>query len=138
MVNKLIEPEEVFSGDELKKLKSWISRYENPLFFLLKNKAEQVFHEYDQQFFERTQLTEKDYMNSLINEAKRIASTRFTEMPNGANETMFSYPEEQRQQAYKAYEEKFLVHCAKEEKRLRFKAYVARRLGFRVPLNEQP
>ena len=55
MVNKLIEPEEVFSGDELKKLKSWISRYENQLFFLLKNKAEQVFHEYDQQFFERTQ-----------------------------------------------------------------------------------
>lgn len=133
MVNKLIEPEEVFSDSELKKLESWISRYKNPLFFLLKSKAEQVFHEYDQQFFERTKLTEEEYINSLINEAKRIASMRFTEMPNGANETMFNYPEEQRQQAYRAYEEKFLAHCAKEEKRLRFKAYVARRLGLPVP-----
>ena len=96
MVNKLIEPEEVFSDSELKTLESWISRYENPLFFLLKSKAEQVFHEYDQQFFERTNLTEEKYMNSLINEAKRIASMRFTEIPNGANETMFNYPEEQK------------------------------------------
>ena len=133
MINKLIEPEEVFSNSELKKLESWISRYENPLFFLLRSKAEQVFYEYDQQFFERTNLTEEEYMNSLINEAKRIASLGFTEMPNGANETMFSYPNEQRQQAYIVYEEKFLTHCAKEEKRLQFKAYVARRLGLRVP-----
>ena len=133
MVSKLIEPEEVFSDSELKKLESWISRYENVLFFLLKSKAEQVFDEYDQQFFERTKLTEEEYMNSLINEAKRIASMRFTEMPNGANDTMFNYPEEQRQQAYRAYQIKFLAHCANEEKRLRFKAYVARRLGLRVP-----
>ncbi len=133
MVNKLIEPEEVFSDSELKYLESWISRYENPLFFLLKSKAERVFHEYDLQFFERTKLKEEEYMNSLINEARRIASMKFTEMPNGASETMFNYPEEQRQQAYITYEEKFLAHCAKEEKRLRFKAYVARRLGLKVP-----
>ena len=133
MSKKLIEPKEVFSDKEIKKLESWISRYKNPLFFLFRESSERVFQEFDQQFFQRTGLTEEEYMDSLINEARRIASLRFTEMPNGANETMFSYPEEQRQQAYKAFEEKFLAQCAKEENRLRFKAYVARRLGLRVP-----
>lgn len=72
-------------------------------------------------------------MDSLINEARRMESMRFTAMPNGANETMFHYPEDQRQHAYEAFEEKFLSQCANEENRLRFKAYVARRLGLRVP-----
>lgn len=134
MANKLIEPEEVFSENELKKLEDWISRYNNPLLFLFKGKAERVFQEFDKHFFERTGLTEEKYKDSLIDEVCQIASLRFTEVPNGANETMFNYPEEHRQQAYKAYEQKFLAQCVREENKLRFKAYIARRLGLQVPV----
>lgn len=93
MALKLIEPADVFSERELKTLENWISRYGNPLLLLFKGKAERVFQEFDQQFFKRTGLTEKEYIDSLINEARRIASIKFTEMPNGANETMFDSPE---------------------------------------------
>ena len=130
---KIIEPEAVFSDKEIKKLITWISRYENPLLVLLRGNAEHIFCEFDRLYFQRTGMSENEYLDGLIEEACREASLRFTEMPSGSNETSFHYPEGYRQQAYRTFEARFLDQCAKEENRLRFKAYVARRYGLRVP-----
>ena len=134
MAASIIEPEEVFSATEIKRLVKWIERYDNPLFFLVRSQAEQLFREFDKLYFQRTGISEEEYLSRLIAEARQQASLAFTEMPNGSNETMFHYPEEERRNAYKAFEARFLARCAREENRLRFKAYVARRYGLRVPL----
>ena len=57
----------------------------------------------------------------------------YAEMQNGANDTMFHYSGEQRQQTYQAFEVGLVERCAEEECRLRFKAYVSRRYGLKVP-----
>ncbi len=134
MAANIVEPEEVFSTAEIKRLIKWIERYENPLFFLVHSRAEQVFRELDNLYFQRTGISEEEYLNRLIAEARQQASLAFTEMPNGSNETMFHFPEEERRDAYKAFEARFLARCAREENKLRFKAYIARRYGLRVPL----
>ena len=95
-----------------------------------------IFRQFDQQYFERTGLDEESYLTALLSEVKHEAALRFTGAPNGANTTMFHYPEEQRQAAYKAFEADLIRKCAEEENRLKFKAFVARRLGFRVPLKQ--
>jgi hypothetical protein len=136
-MTQIIEPEEVFSPEEIKRLVMWIKRYENPLFFLLHSNAEQVFREFDKLYFQRTGISETEYLCHLVNEVRQQASLAFTEMPNGANETMFHYSEAQRPEAYKAFEARLIARCAKEECRLRFKAYIARRYGLRVPLKPQ-
>ena len=124
----VIEPAEVFSPEEIKRLVKWIERYESPLLFFLHPNAEQVFGEFDRMYFERVGISEAQYVSGLVDEIRQQASLAFTEMPNGGNETAFHYPEEQRQQAYKAYEARDVARCAKEENMLRFKAYVARRM----------
>ena len=134
MTADFVEPEEVFSAAEISRLVKWIERYENPLFFLIRSHAERVFRDFDKVYFERTGVSEEGYMNRLVLEVRQRASLAFTEMPNGSNETMFHYPVEERGEAYKAFESRFLARCAREENKLRFKAFVARRYGLRVPL----
>lgn len=128
------EPEDVFSPREIARLKRWMWVYESPLRALFDTYAQGVFRRFDKQYFERTNQTEESYLSALIDEVKHEAALRFTEMPNGANTTMFRYPEEQQAAAYKEFEADLVQRCAQEESRLKFKAYVARRLGFRVPL----
>lgn len=185
-MTKIIEPDEVFSAKEIKRLERWISYYENPLkpaliatfgtffgvialiilivqlgvklpstrggiegelfafscvvgatvFFFVKISAESVFAGFDKKYFKLTGLAENEYLDALIDEVRREASLRFTDMPNGGNVTMFHYPEEQRAEAYKTYEADYLRRCSIEEKRLKFKAYVARRYGLRVPFKQ--
>lgn len=106
------------------------------VYFYVRVMAESIFSRFDKRYFKLTGKTEEEYLDALIDEVRREASLRFTDMPNGANVTMFDYPEEQQAEAYKAYEEDFLRHCAMEEERLKFKAYVARRYGLRVPLKQ--
>lgn len=134
----IIEPDKVFSAEEIKRLVKWIERYENPLLFFLHLNAEQVFREFDKLYFQRVGISEAEYLSQLVDEVRQQASLEFTEMPNGANDTMFHYPEAQQQDAYRAFEARAIARCAKEENRLRFKAYIARRYGLRVPLKPQP
>lgn len=186
-MTKIIEPDEVFSTKEIKRLERWISYYENPLkpalittfgtffgviiliiltvqlgvklpstrggiegelfafsclvgttvFFFVKMRAESIFAWFDKKYFQLTGLAVKEYLNALIDEVRQEASLRFTDMPNGDNITMFHYPEEQRNEAYKIYEADYLKRCSVEENRLRFKAYVARRYGLRVPFKQR-
>jgi hypothetical protein len=185
-MKKIIEPDEVFSAREIKRLERWISYYENPLkpaiiaaiatffgvialiilivqlgvklpppkggiegelfifscvvgaavYLYIKLMAENNFSHFDKRYFELTGMTEQEYLNALIDEVRREASLRFTDMPNGENITMFQYPEEQRAEAYKIFEADFLKRCTTEEDRLKFKAYVARRYGMRVPFKK--
>lgn len=57
-------------------------------------------------------------------------------MPTGENVTAFHFPKEQQNRAYEAYESEFLERGAAEEKQLRFKACIARRIGLRNPLSK--
>lgn len=182
-MKKIIEPDEVFSAKDIRRLERWISYFENPLkpaliavfgtffgviilivqlgvnlpptrdgieeelfvfscvvgvavYFYVRAMAENIFSQFDKRYFKLTGQTEDEYLDALIDEVRREAFLRFTEMPNGANVTMFNYPEDQQAEAYKAYEADFLRRYAVEEKRLKFKAYVARRYGLRVPLKQ--
>jgi hypothetical protein len=137
-MTNFIEPEKLFSVQEIKRLSKWIERYDNPMFFFLHSNAEQVFREFDELYFQRTGISEAEYLNQLVDEVRQQASLAFTEMPNGANDTMFHYPEAKQAEAYKVFEARFIARCANEENRLRFKAYVARRFGLNVPLKSHP
>lgn len=132
----VVEPEDVFLPGELARLRRWIWIYESPVRALIETYAQGVFRQFDLQYFERTRQTEDAYITALLSEVKREAALRFTGAPNGANTTMFHYPEEQRRAAYQAFEADFVRKCAEEENRLAFKAYVARRLGLQVPVKQ--
>ena len=134
MRHELIEPDTVFSPREIRRLQRWIKIYESPLGALLEKLAEKTLQHFDDEYFRRTGLLKSTYVEHLIQEAKHVASLRFTEMPNGANVTAFHFPEEEQQRAYKQFESSFLAQCAAEEKKLRFKGYVARRFGLRIRL----
>lgn len=182
-MKNIVEPDEVFSPKDIKRLERWISYYENPVkpalvatagvffgvialivaavqmgiklphvaggaggellafscivgaavFFLIKPNAEQVFEKFDADYFRLSGITEDDYIDGLKNEVRQEACLRFTDIPNGRGATMFDYPEEQQATAYKEFEADFFRKCAHEERRLKFKAYVARRYGLMVP-----
>lgn len=136
MSARVIEPEDVFSPSELAKLRRWIRIYESPARPLFETYARDVFRQFDRQYFERTGQSEESYLAALLVEVKREAALRFTDAPNGASTTMFHYPENSARAAYQAFEADFVRKCAEEENRLKFKAYVARRLGLRVPLKQ--
>jgi hypothetical protein len=133
MYSAIKEPQDVFSPSELARLKRWIRIYESPLRALFDTYAEGVFRQFDNQYFERTGQTEESYLSALLSEVKHEATLRFTDGPSDFNATMFQYPEEQRAAAYREFETAFVRKCTEEEDRLKFKAYVARRLGLRVP-----
>ena len=105
-------------------------------FFIVPVVAISVFSDFDKQYFRLTGISEEKYVAELKEEARDEAAIQFTEMPNGANITVFQFPEEQRAEAFKVYEAEFLRECGTEEGQLRFKAYVARRLGLRIPLKK--
>jgi len=136
MSSAVKELESVFSSSELARLKRWMWIYDSPLRALFETYAIGVFRKFDQQYFERTDQTEESYLSTLLSEVKQEAALRFTGAPNGANTTMFCCPEEQQATAYKTFEAEFVRRCADEENRLKFKAYVARRFGLRVPLKQ--
>lgn len=182
-MTKIVEPEEVFSEKEMRRLDRWMACYNNPIkpaiiaslgtflgaialiillvklnvripsrqggieeellafscfvgiavWFLSRVGGEIVFASFDKRYFQLTGQSERQYLNALIDEVRQEASLQFSDIPNGSNDSMFNYSEEQRVEAYKAYEADYLKGCALEEDRLKFKAYVARRNGFRVP-----
>lgn len=129
---QLVEPDSVFSPREIRRLQRWIKIYEGPARVLFERQAEKVFQNFDDEYFKRTGFVEATYVECLVQEAKQVASLRFTEMPNGANVTAFHFPEPEQAQAYKQLERTFLAQCAAEEGKLRFKGYVARRFGLRI------
>ena len=132
MRHDLIEPDTIFSQREIRRLQRWINIYESPFGILLEKFAEKKLQYFDDEYFRRTGLVKSTYVAHLIQEAKHVASLRFTEMPNGANVTTFHFPEQERQHAYKQFETSFLAQCEAEEEKLRFKGYVARRFGLRI------
>ena len=134
MRRELVEPDSVFSLREIRRLQRWIKIYEGPARLLFERHAERVFQNFDDEYFKRTGFQETTYVECLVQEAKQVATLRFTEMPNGANITAFHFPEPEQSQAYKQFERAFLAQCAAEEEKLRFKGYVGRRFGLRIRL----
>jgi len=120
----------VFSTTEINRLIRWIRIYENPLFFFLHSKAERTFKEFDDIYFDRTGVTEEEFLKKLFEEGKRECVLKYSDYPSGnPNDIDPSLP-------YPLYEHQFLLRLEDEEKRLKFKGYIARQYGLRIPLTK--
>lgn len=85
----------------------------------------------DRNYFQRTGSSEASYVCWLLLEERRRASIAFTETPIGRyEEAMWSYPESERQSAYKQFEARWIEEVLQAKRRFRFKGYVARHFGW--------
>ena len=91
-----------------------------------------MFADFDRQYFQRTRLTEDDYLNGLVAKVRQNALIAFSEMPNGSNRTAFHCAESKRQAAYQEFEAKAVSEFETAENKIKNKAYVARRLGLKL------
>jgi len=134
--SEIVLPEKIFNSDELDLLKKWISRYKSPLFFFLHERAEFAIKEFDRVYFERSGVTEQQYIKYLEDEAVRLASLRFTDFPVGEPDFVpnaFRISEAEAKAHFAEIESRVIKEFRMNERRLPFKAYVARRIGFRFP-----
>jgi len=182
-----VDPEDVFSKKEIRRLLRWISLYESPFkwatvaatiflfgavvlivaavqiglylpginggiayeLFVVVGVAgiaaalfiplhgESVFRQYDRLYFQRSGISEIEYLRWLEQEVGRQALLRFARMPDGEGVTAFQFPDDQQPKAFRAFAAEYLRKWLAEEDRLRFKAYVARRFGD-VPIPLKP
>lgn len=121
--------EDIFTDKEIKEINKWIRIYNNKLFFFKEKEAIKKLKEYDEIYCTRAKLTLDDLYNIQIQEMKRIASMKFSDIKNEFNDTMFNYPEDKRAEAYQKFEKRFLEEVAKEEEKFPFSAVIASNMG---------
>ncbi len=121
--------EDIFSQNEIKEIDKWIKIYHSKIFFFREKEAIRKFKEFDSEFCKRTGLTQEQLFECQLNNAKRVASIKFSDSQNEFNDTMFNYPENQRAEAYKRFEKKYIALLADQEERFPFRVFVATELG---------
>ena len=121
--------DDIFTDKEIKEINKWIKIYNNKLFFFKEKEAIKKLKEYDQIYCTRAKLTLDDLYNIQIQEIKRIASIKFSDIKNEFNDTMFDYSEDNRAAAYKRFEKKYLDLVTEQEKKFPFKAVIASDMG---------
>jgi len=121
--------EDIFSQNEIKEIDKWIKIYHNKIFFFREKEAIRKFKEFDSEFCKRTGLTQEQLFACQLDNVRRIASIKFSDSQNEFNHTMFNYPENQRAEAYKRFEEKYIALLEVQEERFPFRVFVAAELG---------
>jgi hypothetical protein len=121
--------EDIFSQNEIKEIDKWIKIYLSKIFFFREKEAIRKFKEFDSIFCKRTGLTQGQLFENQLNTVKRIASIKFSDSQNEFNDTMFNYPENQRVEAYKRFEKRYIALIEEQEERFPFRVFVATELG---------